>query len=642
MRYIPPDAVAREDFHQGRSSVAYQFLGAHSVDDKEHSWHFAVWAPNAIKVSVTGEFCAWDREAHPMVKQFDGTWELRLPKALFGDESDPIKSTYKYAILGANGEWHLKADPYAFRAELRPNTASRVCDIGAYPWSDGEWMQKRASFDPYHSPINIYEMHLGTWRRGANGELLSYTQIADQLIPYLREMGYTHVEMLPIMEHPFDGSWGYQVTGYYAPTARYGSPEECMALIDRLHGAGIGVLLDWVPAHFPRDEFGLRRFDGTACYEHPDPRRGDMPQWGTHFFDFSRGEARSFLLSNADFWLRYYHADGLRCDAVSSMLYLDFARENGDYLPNKDGGNLNLDAVTFLQALNTAVYREFPGVMMIAEESSAYQGITKPVYTGGLGFGFKWNMGWMNDTLSYVELDPIYRKYSHNKLTFSLMYAFNENYILPFSHDEVVHGKHSMLDKQPGDIWRKFAGLRALYGYTMAHPGKKLLFMGGEFGQFIEWKDDDQLDWFLLNYEKHPEMLTYVKRLNALYRKYPALHRVDDSWDGFTWLVVNDADRSILAFMRSAGKHTPIVCVVNFTPVFYDQYRIGLPYPCEMEELINSDREEFAGSNQYNAYVVRSERLPCADQPYSANICVPPLSCVYFKVKRLSAKRIPQ
>lgn len=640
MRYIPPDAGAREAFHRGCSSTAYRFLGAHPLNDEKSVWSFTVWAPNAVSASLVGDFCAWDERAHPMIKQYDGTWEIRLSNDLLGNQSNVLHTAYKYALLSKDGQWRLKADPFAFRAELRPNTASCLYDLDGYPWHDEKWMQARAVYDPYHSPVNIYEMHLGTWRRGEDGQTLSYTQISDQLIPYLRKMRYTHVELLPVMEHPYDGSWGYQVTGFYAPTARYGAPQGLMAFVDRLHGAGIGVLLDWVPAHFTRDDFGLRRFDGTACYEHPDPRRGDMPQWGTHFFDFSRGEVRSFLLSNADFWLRYYHVDGLRCDAVSSMLYLDFARENGDYLPNKDGGNLNTDAISFLQALNTAVYRDFPGVMMIAEESSAYPGVTKPVDAGGLGFGFKWNMGWMNDMLAYIALDPIYRKYSHDKLTFSLLYAFSENYILPFSHDEVVHGKHSMLDKHPGDIWRKFAGLRALYGYTMAHPGKKLFFMGSEFGQFIEWKDDDQLDWFLLKYEKHPEMQHYVRRLNTLYRQYPALYRTDDGWDGFRWLRVNDADRSIIAFMRSSGRYTPIVCVVNFTPVFYGEYVIGLPYPCEMQELINSDRKEFAGSNQYNAYPIRASDTPCEDLPYSATVCVPPLSCVYFKVKRFRAKRI--
>ena len=647
MWYNPPDGTRRDSFHQGNCFDAYNFLGAHPVEEAgELKWHFSVWAPNAQRVSVTGEFCGWNNEAYPMVKQYDGIWELRLPDRLFTPESDPERfnypeaaeklRSYKYAIFSAENEWHLRADPYGFESEKRPHNASRLRNLSGYAWGDGKWMEKRAQWDPYHSPINIYEMHLGTWRRGEAGRILSYTEIADQLIPYIQKMGYTHVELLPVMEHPFDGSWGYQVTGYYAPTARYGLPAQFREFVDRMHQAGIGVILDWVPAHFPRDEIGLRRFDGTPCYEHTDPKRGEMPQWGTMLFDYGRGEVCSFLLSNALFWCKEYHADGLRCDAVSCMLYHDFAKEPGQWSPNKDGGNENYEAVAFLRRLNETVYRECPGVLMIAEEATAYPGVTHPTYAGGLGFGFKWNMGWMNDILSYIKLDPVYRKYHHEKLTFSLYYAFSENYILPFSHDEVVHGKHSMLDKNPGDLWRKFAGLRALYGYTMAHPGKKLLFMGGEFGHFIEWKDDDQLDWFLLLYEKHPQMQEFVRRLNHLYRTMPALHKVDDSWEGFQWLSVNDRDRSVVAFMRSAGRHTPIVSLTNFTPQPYGQYRIGLPYDCELTELLNSDREEFCGSNQFNAAPIRAEAIPHENLPYSCLVCAPPLATVYFKVKKIA------
>ena len=646
MWYHPPDAAAREQFHQGLSDCAYAFLGAHPVWQNEKlNWHFAVWAPNARQVCVTGEFCQWERQVYPMAKQYDGIWELRLPDALFTitDENRAQFSypgaaeklrTYKYAICGADGEWHLKADPYGFESELRPHNASCLCAQTEYAWGDGAWMGRRAQWNPYRSPVNIYEMHLGTWRRGEGGALLSYSEIAAQLIPYLRKMGYTHVEFLPVMEHPLDGSWGYQVTGYYAPTARYGTPDQFRFLVDRLHQAGFGVILDWVPAHFPRDEIGLRRFDGTPCYEHADPRRGEMPQWGTMLFDYGRGEACSFLLSNALYWLREFHADGLRCDAVSCMLYHDFCREGDNWLPNRDGGRENYEAIAFIRRLNETAYRECPGVMMIAEESTAFPGVTRPTCFGGLGFGFKWNMGWMNDMLAYIKLDPVYRKYHHDKLTFSLCYAFHENYVLPFSHDEVVHGKHSMLDKQPGDIWRKFAGLRALYGYTMAHPGKKLLFMGGEFGQFIEWKDDDQLDWFLLLYEKHPEMQQYVRQLNRLYRKLPALHRIDDSWDGFTWLRVNDCDHSAVAFMRRAGRCDPVVCVTNFTPEHHGQYRIGLPFQCTLIELLNSDRAEFAGSNQYNAGPIAAQKVPLEEHPWSAEICLPPLATVYFLAKK--------
>ena len=642
----PPDARTREEFHQGQCENAYTFLGAHPVKQGGALyWHFAVWAPNAQRVCVTGEFCGWERESRPMQKQYDGIWELRLPDALFHPARDPEKYnypdaekkllSYKYAVQGPDGSWHLKADPYAFASELRPHNASLLFDLSGYAWGDAAWMQKRAQWDACRSPVNIYEMHLGTWRRGPEGRLLTYGELADQLIPYLRRMAYTHVEFLPVMEHPLDGSWGYQVTGYYAPTARYGGPNDFRALVDRLHQAGFGVILDWVPAHFPRDEIGLRRFDGTPCYEHADPRRGEMPQWGTMLFDYGRGEACSFLLSNALFWLKEFHADGLRCDAVSCMLYHDFCREEGAWLPNRDGGRENYEAIAFIRRLNAAAYGACPGVMMIAEESTAFPGVTRPAYLGGLGFGFKWNMGWMNDMLAYIKLDPIYRKYHHDKLTFSLCYAFNENYILPFSHDEVVHGKHSMLDKQPGDLWRKFAGLRALYGYTMAHPGKKLLFMGGEFAQFIEWKDDDQLDWFLLLYEKHPQMQKYVAQLNRFYKSAPALYRADDGWAGFQWLAVHDSEHSVVAFLRSAGRCDSVACVTNFTPAFYGQYRIGLPYDCVLTECLNSDRAEFAGSNQYNAASLRAEKIPFEDQPYSCLICVPPLATVYFRVKRI-------
>ncbi len=646
MRYVAPSASQREDFHQGRNRHAYRMLGAHPVEQDGRSlWHFAVWAPNAKAVSVTGEFCRWEKDTHPMEKKYDGIWELRLPKTLFDAQSDPERyqypdadkkiTSYKYAILGQDGVWHMKADPYGFFSELRPNTASRLYNLDGYVWQDEEWMAGRAAWDPYHKPVNIYEMHLSSWRRSEEGKLLSYGEIADQLIPYLQDMGYTHVELLPVMEHPLDMSWGYQVTGYYAATARFGQPKDFMAFVDRCHLAGIGVLLDWVPAHFPRDEIGLRRFDGTPLYEHPDPRRGDMPQWGTHMFDFARGEACSFLMSNACFWLEWFHADGLRVDAVSSMLNYDFCRESGQWLPNAYGGRENLDAIAFLRRLNETVYHDFPGAMMIAEEASAYPMVTKPTYLGGLGFGFKWNMGWMNDILSYIKLDPIYRKWHHDKLTFSLFYAFQENYILPFSHDEVVHGKHSMLDKQPGDLWQKFAGLRALYGYTIAHPGKKLLFMGCEFGHFIEWKYDDQLDWFLLLYERHPELQACVRALNRLYLNTSSLYEVEDSWDGFQWLCPNDTDNSVLAFLRTDKKGESLCCVVNFTPMFHPIYRIGLPVPGTLTEIFNTDKKEYGGSNQYNVWPVAAQEMVWNNLPYSAEICVPPLACVYFTYEKL-------
>lgn len=646
MRYNGPSAQVREWFHQGTSRRAYEMLGAHPVNqDGVEMWHFAVWAPNAKAVSLIAEFNQWDKTATPMKKQFDGTWEVRVNAASFDPASDPARydypdaaekiKTYKFAVQDAQGEWHDKADPYGFEMQNRPNTASMICDLSGYPWGDEAWMKQRASWDAYHSPINIYEMHLGSWRRHKDGTFMTYTEIADELIPYIQEMGYTHVEFLPVMEHPLDASWGYQVSGYYAATARYGKPKELMALIDRLHQANIGVILDWVPAHFPKDALGLRRFDGTACYEHPDPRRGDMDQWGTHMFDYARGEVQSFMLSNACFWFDWYHVDGLRVDAVSSMLYYDFCREPGQWLPNQYGGHENLDAIAFLRRLNQTVYHDFPGIMMIAEESSAYPMVTRPIYLGGLGFGFKWNMGWMNDILAYVKLDPVYRKWHHDKLTFSLMYAFNENYILPFSHDEVVHGKHSMLDKQPGDLWKKFAGLRALYGYTMAHPGKKLLFMGSEFAHFIEWKDDDQLDWFLLLYEHHPLVQKCVKRLNAIYRDTPALYQVDDSWDGFQWIQANDSDHSIVAFLRTDRAGKSVLCITNFTPVFHPEYRIGLPCDGTLDEFFNTDRIEYGGSNQYNRWTIQAEKTPLYDFKFSCTVCVPPLATVYFHYNKV-------
>ena len=651
MLYEPPTREMRDEFHGGTSRCAYKMFGArlcHTLHGDE--WQFSVWAPNAKAVSLVGEFNYWRRGATPMSKNYDGTWEARLPASVFDIASDKERysyegaeekiKTYKYAIEAQDGSVVVKADPYALQSELRPGTASKLCDLGGHEWKDAEFMKKRAAWNPYASPLNIYEMHLGSWKRHEDGSLYTYLETADELIPYITDMGYTHIELLPIMEHPLDMSWGYQVTGYYSATARFGTPLEFMEFIDRCHQANIGVILDWVPAHFPRDEFGLRRFDGTALYEHPDPRRGDMKQWGTHMFDFARGEVCSFLLSNAWFWFGEFHADGLRVDAVSSMLYYDFCREEGDWLPNRYGGHENLDAIAFLRRLNETIYHDFPGAMMIAEESSAYPMVTKPTYMGGLGFGFKWNMGWMNDILFYIEKEHIYRKWHHSKLTFSLMYAFSENYILPFSHDEVVHGKHSMLDKQPGDLWQKFAGLRALYGYMMAHPGKKLLFMGSEFGHFIEWKYDDQLDWFLLLYDRHPEMQKCVQALNHFYLEHSEMWQVDTGWDGFQWLVPDDSDNSVIAFTRSDRSGKTIISVTNFTPQFLPEYRLPLPAKGKICEVLNTDRAEFGGSNQYNAYELTAQEGNYNGMPYSALICVPPLSSVYFSyVKEMPEKK---
>ena len=629
MLYSAPDSRAREAFHQGCANDAYRWLGAHKLNADGKKWKFTVWAPHALGVSVTGDFCQWHYEDYPMEKQYDGTWELTLPASLFSGSE-----LYKYAIHCADGQWRLRADPCGFRAELRPGTASCLCDLSDYAWQDAAWMSARERTDWVHSAVNIYEMHLGSWKRHADGSFYSYTETGDELIPYLREMGYTHVEFLPVMEHPLDMSWGYQVTGFYAPTARYGTPQMLMGLIDRLHQAGIGVILDWVPAHFPRNEEGLMRFDGDCCYEHADPRRSDMSQWGTVLFDYARGEVCSFLISSACYWLEYYHADGIRCDAVSAMLYHDFSREPGQWLPNVHGGRENIEGAEFLRRLNQAAADRFPGVMMIAEESTAYPLVTHDTRQGGLGFTFKWNMGWMNDILSYIAQDPFYRKYHHSKLTFSMMYAFSENYILPFSHDEVVHGKHSMLDKQPGDLWRKFAGLRALLGYQLSHPGKKLNFMGTEFGHFIEWKDSDQLDWFLLNYERHPDVQRCVRAMNALYAATPALWQLDDSWDGFTWLNPDDNQRSITSFIRWDREGNGIVCVTNFTPAYYEDYVIGLPSFGYLREVLNTDSAEFGGSGKGNLKTLRAHRKPMANLKWSCSIVMPPLSTVFFTYTR--------
>ncbi|MBE5804408.1 MAG: 1,4-alpha-glucan branching protein GlgB [Clostridiales bacterium] len=667
MRYVAPNAEVREWFHQGTSRRAYEMLGAHPVEQNgEAMWHFAVWAPNARQVSLIGEFCRWDRFACPMTKQFDGTWEVRLPAATFDPASDPERynyegaaqklKTYKFAIEGADGVWREKADPFGFAMQNRPNTASVLCDLESYRWQDGQWMERRRDRDVFNTPMNVYEVHLGSWMREGstkqggglmgdgkddNGRMLTYTEIADKLIPYVLEMGYTHVEFLPVMEHPLDMSWGYQVGGYYAATARYGEPQELMQLIDRCHQAGIGVILDWVPAHFPKDGYGLGRFDGTCCFEHPDPRRGEMPQWGTYLFDFARGEVRSFLLSNACFWLDWYHADGLRVDAVSSMLYYDFCRDGMEWLPNQYGGRENLDAISFFRMLNATVNHDFPGVMTIAEESHNFPGVTHAAGEGGLGFTYKWNMGWMNDTLAYIEKDHIHRKWHHDKLTFSLFYAFNEHFILPFSHDEVVHGKLSMIDKQPGDLWQKFAGLRALYGYTMAHPGKKLLFMGGEFGQFMEWRFDDQLDWFLLVYDKHPELQKCVKELNFFYRNTPAMYEVDGGWDGFQWSQANDQNNSVVAFIRTDKKGKSILCVTNFTPQYIPVYRLALPYGGKITEILNTDSEAYAGSGKGNPAPLKVEDVPMGEFQHSVKIVVPPLATVYFKYDKVKPKAKP-
>ena len=586
------DDAGRYLFLEGSNAYAYSFLGAHpQKDGGRDGFVFRVWAPAAKSVHVTGDFNFWNESEWPMKDIGYGIWECFIPGIKEFD-------TYKYSITTFDGQSFMKADPFAFHAETRPGTASKTYDPEGYRWTDEEWLKNRASFDPYHSPVNIYEMNLGSWKRDEEGRVYTYERIADELIPYILDMGYTHVEFMPLTEYPFDGSWGYQVTGYFAPTSRYGEPKELMKLIDRLHNAGIGVIMDWVPAHFPKDAFGLRRFDGSPLFEYSDPRLGENEQWGTNRFDFGKGGVRSFLMSSAVYWLKEYHLDGLRVDAVSFMIYLNYCKEDDPSLRNIYGGNENLEAISLLQKINEIAYRDFPGVMMMAEEATAFPMVTKPKYMGGLGFGFKWNMGWMNDILSYIKLDPIYRSYHHNKLTFSLMYAFNENFVLSLSHDEVVHGKCSLLNKMPGDYWQKFAGLRTLFAYQYAHPGKKLNFMGSEYGQFIEWKDDDQLDWFLLDYDNHKAMQDYVRDLNALYRLTPALWQIDDSWDGFSWLEADDNQNSVLAFFRQDKDGRRVVAIINFTPQYLPSYRIGMPNKGRLDLLICSDDIKYAGSGK--------------------------------------------
>lgn len=613
-------------FNTGEAQRAYLMMGCHKVEETGE-YRFCVWAPNAKGVNVVGEFNDWDPDKNPMEPHEGGLFVAYVKEAKHGD-------MYKYLIHGYDGQDYYKADPFAFYSELRPGTASRVYDLADYDWTDEKFLKKRARTNLQKRPVSIYEMHLGSWRQHEDGSFFTYRETADELVPYLKKMGFTHVEVMPLTEHPFDGSWGYQVTGYYSITSRYGTPEDFMYMVDKLHEAGIGVILDWVPAHFPRDAHGLRRFDGTALFEHENPMQGEMPQWGTMLFNYGRPEVQSFLVSSAMFFMDVYHIDGMRIDAVSSMLYLNFCKEDGQYVPNKYGGTENLEAIAFLKKLNSVLLTNYPGIMMIAEESSAYPLVTKPPYDGGLGFTFKWDMGFMNDSLKYMETDHLFRKYKHNNLTFSMQYAFSENYILPFSHDEVVHGKHSMVDKMFGDYWQKFASLRAFYGYIFAHPGKKHLFMGDEFAQFIEWNFAKELDWFLLDYDSHRTMQTYMKKLNAFYQKHRAFYDIEDSWEGFDWITVDDKDNSVIAFMRIStpwrGKVQKIVSVTNFTPVVHYDYKIAMPTTGVLREILNSDDPSFGGSGVKNLPEIEVTADPFHGREASAAITLPPLATVYF------------
>jgi 1,4-alpha-glucan branching enzyme len=612
---------------EGTHEALSDRLGAHpGTHEGVPGTRFAVWAPNARRVSVIGDFNAWDGRRHPMrLRHGTGVWELFLPDVGEG-------AHYKYELLGPDGTLlPAKADPVGFGAEVRPATASIVRDTTRFRWRDEAWMARRAQTAPHRAPMAIYEVHLGSWRRGPDGRWLTYDELADALIPYATSLGFTHLELLPVSEHPFDGSWGYQPVGLFAPTARFGAPEAFARFVDRCHQAGLGVILDWVPAHFPTDPHGLARFDGTALYEHEDPRLGFHPDWHTAIYNLGRREVANLLLANALFWLERYHVDGLRVDAVASMLYLDYSRAPGEWVPNVHGGRENLEAVAFLRRLNEVVHARHPGVLMIAEESTAWPGVSRPTSGGGLGFGFKWNMGWMHDTLAYLREDPVHRRWHHDRMTFGLVYAFSEEFILPLSHDEVVHGKGAWMDKVPGDPWQRLATLRAYYGFMWGHPGKKLLFMGGESAQSREWNHDGTLDWTLAQAPGHRDVTTLVRDCNALLRAQPALHALDGVPDGFQWLVVDDADASVFAWVRHGGGDArPVVVIANFTPVPRPGYQLGLPRPGRWREVLNTDAAVYGGSNVGNAGGVLADGGPAHGCPASALITLPPLASLWL------------
>jgi len=620
---FPPD-IADYDLHlfgEGRHLHAYRVLGAHPMEiDGVAGVRFAVWAPQAERVSVVGEFNHWDGRAHPMRScGGGGVWALFLPGLRAGE-------MYKFEIRNReHGTIHVKADPYARRFEIRPHTASIVDDRPHHDWGDQRWLAQREQADWMARPVSIYEVHLGSWQRAEDGSFLSYRELAHRLVDYVRDLGFTHIELLPVSEHPLDASWGYQTIGYFAVTSRHGSPDDFRYFVDYCHHHDIGVLLDWVPGHFPRDQHGLARFDGSALYEHEDPRLGEHRDWGTLIFNYGRNEVRNFLVASALFWLDEFHIDGLRVDAVASMIYLDYSRPPGEWIPNRYGGNENLEAVAFLRELNTLCHGRHPGVMMVAEESTAWPMVSRPVYLGGLGFTMKWNMGWMNDTLEYFRHDPVHRRYHHDKLTFSLLYAFTENFVLPFSHDEVVHGKGSLHYKMPGDEWQRLANVRLLLTWQFTHPGKKLLFMGGEFAQGEEWHHDRALEWYLLEYAGHRGVQSLVRELNRVYREVPCMHRQDFSWKGFEWIDCHDADQSVLSFLRRDGEELAVV-VLNFTPVTRHHYRIGVPCEGEFIERLNSDAVAYGGSNAGNLGRVRAEPVPWMGRPWSLSLTLPPLA----------------
>ena len=617
-------------FAEGTHYQAWERFGAHRITlDGVNGVHFAVWAPNAQRVSVIGDFNRWDGRTHVMRRLIpSGVWEIFLPDL-------PDGAPYKYEVRTHAGHLLHKADPWARRFEVPPNSASVVWTEGGYAWRDGDWINDRHSSGGWHDrPMSIYEVHLGSWRRVPEeaSRSLTYREAASQLVPYVREMGYTHIELMPVLEHPFTGSWGYQVIGFFAPTSRFGTPDDFRYFVDECHRHGVGVILDWVPGHFPKDHHGLAQFDGTALYEHADPRQGEHREWGTLVFNYGRNEVRSFLLSSALYWLEEFHIDGLRVDAVASMLYLDYSRNEGEWIPNRYGGRENLDAVSFLQQLNTVTHGRMPGTITVAEESTSWPAVSRPAHLGGLGFTYKWNMGWMHDMLEYVREDPVHRRWHHARITFSMLYAFTENFILPFSHDEVVHGKRAMLDKMPADVWQKHATARVLYGYMFGHPGKKLMFMGAEFGQWREWNYNESLDWHLLDDPMHAGLSTWVRDLNHTYQRERSLHEVDFDGSGFSWIDCNDNENSVISLMRRAADRRDFtIMVANFTPVPRPSYRVGVPEAGWYRELLNSDAERYGGSNVGNGGGVSSEPVPAHGFDQSLSLVVPPLGFLMFK-----------